>query len=572
MNPAVSLKNLVRRNGGRPARLRRPPRPKSFKGLERQYLRKLLVMLRFLKARVDERLVSKLAHYSTQAPKFFHRAKNDDLMGDLFGDFESIRAFFYKTYTDKELDNIASGIGLEVAGLNKENLTSQIASVLGVDVFIDDSKLEDRIRAFSFDNVRLIKTIPERYLNDVQSKVFDGFTDGLRWEEIAADLEDTYGTSEYNAERIARDQVNKLNGQLTEERQTNLGVTEYVWRTALDDRVRDSHADKEGKKFEWEDPPMDTGSPGEDIMCFLPETEIELLSSGISAFRRKYAGQVVSIGTESSRVVTGTPNHPVLTLAGWKFLKDLQIGDELFESQSVNVGNALGAKVENLVTTAEKMFDLFSVVGTSQRVAGINEQFHGDGSTQEVNTVRAHYGLGITPDSVSFDKILKLFLELSDVASGALFGPGNFERFAIEALTSGGGSVSGGDLERALPLVHTRPLKLFRFRVTSDFNTRFEQTISNGSAIDSKTFSDGVLALSELVRRGDLFGVELYFIPGNLAFLKSVRVKSHKNDAYEGFVYNFETETGVYLANNQLVSNCRCWAEPVLDDIFDSGG
>lgn len=224
-------------------------------------------MLRFLKARVDERLVSKLAHYSTQAPKFFHRAKNDDLMSDLFGDFESIRAFFYKTYTDKELDNIASGIGLEVAGLNKENLTSQIASVLGVDVFIDDSKLEDRIRAFSFDNVRLIKTIPERYLNDVQSKVFDGFTDGLRWEEIAADLEESYGTSEYNAERIARDQVNKLNGQLTEERQTNLGVTEYVWRTSLDDRVRDSHADKEGKKFEWEDPPMDTGSPGEDIMC-----------------------------------------------------------------------------------------------------------------------------------------------------------------------------------------------------------------------------------------------------------------------------------------------------------------
>jgi len=51
------------------------------------------------------------------------------------------------------------------------------------------------------------------------------------------------------------------------ERQKEIGVDSYVWNTAHDERVRDSHREKDGKTFKWSEPPADTGHPGEDFQC-----------------------------------------------------------------------------------------------------------------------------------------------------------------------------------------------------------------------------------------------------------------------------------------------------------------
>jgi SPP1 gp7 family putative phage head morphogenesis protein len=85
-------------------------------------------------------------------------------------------------------------------------------------------------------------------------------------------FEERDGMAERDALRIARDQIGKLNAQFNEERQTQLGVTQFVWRTANDSRVRDSHAHLEGEVFNWSDPPTDdeTGEtiiPGSAVQC-----------------------------------------------------------------------------------------------------------------------------------------------------------------------------------------------------------------------------------------------------------------------------------------------------------------
>jgi len=72
------------------------------------------------------------------------------------------------------------------------------------------------------------------------------------------------------ASLIAVDQVGKLNGQLTELRQTNLGIEGYIWRNSEDRRVRDTHqASPRGfanRKFTWTNPPAE-GHPGQPIRC-----------------------------------------------------------------------------------------------------------------------------------------------------------------------------------------------------------------------------------------------------------------------------------------------------------------
>ena len=53
-----------------------------------------------------------------------------------------------------------------------------------------------------------------------------------------------------NAEMVARTQVSTFNGLVTKIRAQNLGIKEGVWETSHDERVRDSHKARNGKKFE----------------------------------------------------------------------------------------------------------------------------------------------------------------------------------------------------------------------------------------------------------------------------------------------------------------------------------
>ena len=80
-------------------------------------------------------------------------------------------------------------------------------------------------------------------------------------------IKNLYKVTDNRAKLISRDQTSKLNSALTQKRAQNLGVEEYVWVTAKDDRVRPTHQANNGKIFRWDEPPKPTGNPGEDINC-----------------------------------------------------------------------------------------------------------------------------------------------------------------------------------------------------------------------------------------------------------------------------------------------------------------
>ncbi len=84
------------------------------------------------------------------------------------------------------------------------------------------------------------------------------------------------------AELIAVDQVGKLYGQVNAKRQQDLGVTEFIWRTVGDERVRGnpgglypkatpSHWDRDSKTYRYDDPPKGKSGekelPGVPIRC-----------------------------------------------------------------------------------------------------------------------------------------------------------------------------------------------------------------------------------------------------------------------------------------------------------------
>jgi SPP1 gp7 family putative phage head morphogenesis protein len=90
--------------------------------------------------------------------------------------------------------------------------------------------------------------------------------------ELRGAIEDRLEVSRAKADLLARDQVLTLNAQITQSRQQAAGITDYIWTTANDERVRDTHAELDGETFSWDDPPVtndagDRNHPGEDFQC-----------------------------------------------------------------------------------------------------------------------------------------------------------------------------------------------------------------------------------------------------------------------------------------------------------------
>jgi SPP1 gp7 family putative phage head morphogenesis protein len=174
---------------------------------------------------------------------------------------------FLIEYSDEVLKVIALKIARSVNLFNETQFDKTIMESLGVNPFASEPWLAQEMEAFVADNVALIKTIPSQFFGSIQGIVSDGARSGKNMQDITADLQKITGVAKRRAKFIARDQVSKFNGDLNQLRQKNVGINSYIWSTSLDERVRPSHAAKEGKKFSWDNPPNDTGHPGEDYNC-----------------------------------------------------------------------------------------------------------------------------------------------------------------------------------------------------------------------------------------------------------------------------------------------------------------
>lgn len=151
-----------------------------------------------------------------------------------------------------------------------ERLVKSIRQSLHINVggiLSNSFELNSAMQRALLENVNLIVSIPEQYLDRIRDIVEDNMHGGLRWESLVDEIEQAGETTKTRAKIIARDQTSKMNGAFNQARQQSLGIEQYEWQTSGDERVRDTHAANDGKVFRWDEPPEETGHPGEDILC-----------------------------------------------------------------------------------------------------------------------------------------------------------------------------------------------------------------------------------------------------------------------------------------------------------------
>lgn len=182
------------------------------------------------------------------------------------GWFEDLRVWLLGFLGAGETFPSIKQIMLATDRFNRQQFHAVFRSVFGVDIFTTEPFLADLLAAWEAENIKLINSISSQYLDQLHGKIVAAVRAGKPSKVIAEVVRETFDLPRNRAKLIARDQIGKLNGQLTMARQKNIGVESYVWRTSLDERVREEHKAREGEKFSWDEPPKD-GHPGNPINC-----------------------------------------------------------------------------------------------------------------------------------------------------------------------------------------------------------------------------------------------------------------------------------------------------------------
>ena len=369
---------------------------------------------------------------------------------------------------------------------------------------------------------------------------------------------------EARAEQIGEETAFELGRDINEAVMSN-DSNLYLWRNQDDARVRETHKNAPvglgGLVFLFDDPPTTvdayghthTGNPGTDWGCVIGSTRVIFDGDVKTLFRRAYTGKLTAIITPVGPLYL-TPNHPMLTARGWVAAQDVKWFDKIVKIPG-QMGQAFKSQKTNDVATAREVFDFFQMLRKPFRVSGSAEQFHGDGLAEhEINVIRANRSLLRKAKALGFEKFTEFFFAGSDqmrmlVSKSTkrdfvskfrrLFLPGRF-------------FIGGLRQFFALAFGHFAHAYKIRFTAGARANACGDNDAPNHKAANPEKLSTSQFTKTALIFSGDAPSILSYDFTRALCVI-------HFN--YSGYVYNFETSTGVYYANRMASHNCRCFAD-----------
>lgn len=110
------------------------------------------------------------------------------------------------------------------------------------------------LQALLLENIRLIKSIPQKYFLEVQGILMRGIANGRDAGLITKELSERYGIVKRRAARLSRDQTNKAVETISRERSKSLGIRKGVWiHRGGSKHPRESHISMDGTIYMLEE-------------------------------------------------------------------------------------------------------------------------------------------------------------------------------------------------------------------------------------------------------------------------------------------------------------------------------
>lgn len=197
-----------------------PVRPNAM--LERRFRQCLLALIEEMNNSVQYWITARYRENPPEIAMDASPAKN------LQKELNELKAQWFKRFNrdgKKLADFYAWNIQMRSDAMLKSNLKKSGFSVK----FKMTKAQNDILQALINENVSLIKSIPQKYLGDVEGLVMRSVQTGRDLGALSKKLQKTYGVTKRRAALIARDQNNKATGAMNRARQVELGITEAIW-------------------------------------------------------------------------------------------------------------------------------------------------------------------------------------------------------------------------------------------------------------------------------------------------------------------------------------------------------
>ena len=257
----------------------------------------------------------------------------------------------------------------------------------------------DMRNSWAEDNYTLITSNAKNYVSKINTLTEQAIVNGMSPGKLKQEIKKaTESLSDKHCKLLARDQMGKLNGQITQAQMEEVGLDLYVWSTAYDDRVRDSHVIMEGLLCRWDDATVcsyDNGKtwvsrpagavdlhPGQDIQCrcvglaFYPElvSEMENVPMNEITEDEPPVQDVINISSEASEkyiekfeneIIKNFSSSEKKAFSHYTEAYYATVNDYL-RGEKIKFGNKLQA--ERLVKKMEKAFEKIEPLGVDLKL------------------------------------------------------------------------------------------------------------------------------------------------------------------------------------------------------------
>ncbi len=135
----------------------------------------------------------------------------------------------------------------------REGLQRQIERLTGQPLWLGVHSTE-LLDLFIDEHQKLIKSVQREHLDKISLAIKRGLREGRLQKDISKEIRQVTDISKRRAQLIARNAPLQYSGALTKHHQMSSGIKKYRWQTSRDERVRDSHGDRNDKVYSWDGP------------------------------------------------------------------------------------------------------------------------------------------------------------------------------------------------------------------------------------------------------------------------------------------------------------------------------
>lgn len=116
-------------------------------------------------------------------------------------------------------------------------------------------------------NVALVRNVSDQARGRISDIVFRGLQNRTSASEVAKELNRALKLGRDRSMLIARDQLTKLSAALDQERQEQLGITDFEWMHSGKTHYRPEHKERDGNVYAWDSDVGRNDPPGRAINC-----------------------------------------------------------------------------------------------------------------------------------------------------------------------------------------------------------------------------------------------------------------------------------------------------------------